>query len=588
MARGKLQGWCEDGNQIVSTSGLSSLTRVQRSFVLNNVAATVTIYLHGTVTIATLYSDMAGTSKANPFVAASSGQWFAYLDQGSYDVVFSGAGIASPFTLSDLRISPIVSVEDFGPIGTANDSATIQSATNSLGSTGGTVLFPFGTYSIATTIVKPRNVIWQGVGVFTGTKLLWTPSTGTAIVEADGNNIVNPSGQIAQMPGGFRDMMIVGPGYTTSAVGILEGGDPANVIVPSTHRGERTHWENIIVQGFADGVRYGNNTYGVEYTSVRITDNNNGINVPSNITTDGFNGGPIPAVFYGGLFNNNHNSSILLDVGFGVWRFFGTGFEYTGPIRNSKNNTLEFHGCLLEKNDLVDVGIAGPFITTQGVGTESTSVLFNGGNLVYSATTGTDAYMFLLGGFATLFVMKGTHINSSHAVTNMLSVSVTSPTTSVIDIDALGNEDGNIASLSTTPYVSAGVVIPYFAKLNGATYTLSGIYVDAGGANGWAASPTVARMRSQTLEYLETATFYNGAREGSGWRMSNTTPYAIQIDVLGRVAIGYNAGSGVPRSALQVANISVFANNAAAIAAGLVAGCVYRNGADPDVLCIVH
>lgn len=34
--------------------------------------------------------------------------------------------------------------------------------------------------------------------------------------------------------------------------------------------------------------------------------------------------------------------------------------------------------------------------------------------------------------------------------------------------------------------------------------------------------------------------------------------------------------------------ISVYANNAAAIAGGLVAGAFYRTGGDPDLLCIVH
>jgi len=34
--------------------------------------------------------------------------------------------------------------------------------------------------------------------------------------------------------------------------------------------------------------------------------------------------------------------------------------------------------------------------------------------------------------------------------------------------------------------------------------------------------------------------------------------------------------------------LAVFANNAAAISGGLVAGQLYRTGADPDVVCVVH
>jgi hypothetical protein len=35
-------------------------------------------------------------------------------------------------------------------------------------------------------------------------------------------------------------------------------------------------------------------------------------------------------------------------------------------------------------------------------------------------------------------------------------------------------------------------------------------------------------------------------------------------------------------------NLQVYANNAAAIAAGLSAGDFYRTGADPDIVCVVH
>jgi hypothetical protein len=39
---------------------------------------------------------------------------------------------------------------------------------------------------------------------------------------------------------------------------------------------------------------------------------------------------------------------------------------------------------------------------------------------------------------------------------------------------------------------------------------------------------------------------------------------------------------------VPVASVPAFANNAAAIAGGMAAGLIYRTGADPDALCIVH
>ena len=35
-------------------------------------------------------------------------------------------------------------------------------------------------------------------------------------------------------------------------------------------------------------------------------------------------------------------------------------------------------------------------------------------------------------------------------------------------------------------------------------------------------------------------------------------------------------------------NLSIYANNAAAITGGLSVGAFYRTGADPDVVCVVH
>jgi hypothetical protein len=39
---------------------------------------------------------------------------------------------------------------------------------------------------------------------------------------------------------------------------------------------------------------------------------------------------------------------------------------------------------------------------------------------------------------------------------------------------------------------------------------------------------------------------------------------------------------------VNIPSLQIFANNAAAIAGGLIQGDLYRTGADPDVVCIVH
>jgi hypothetical protein len=67
--------------------------------------------------------------------------------------------------------------------------------------------------------------------------------------------------------------------------------------------------------------------------------------------------------------------------------------------------------------------------------------------------------------------------------------------------------------------------------------------------------------------------YYNGM--AGGLSIANTT---------NNVGIGID----VATSKLQVVGLPVYANNAAAVAAGLTAGAFYRTGVDPDPVCVVH
>lgn len=99
----KLQGFCEQGGYTVSTGGVASTTKVQKSFP----SCTVTVYNVGTLNLSTIYSDDSATAKANPFTAASTGYWFFYAANGNYDVKFSGGGIPAPFTLGDFQLQDL-------------------------------------------------------------------------------------------------------------------------------------------------------------------------------------------------------------------------------------------------------------------------------------------------------------------------------------------------------------------------------------------------------------------------------------------------------------------------------------------------
>ena len=96
----KVSGYVEQGGQTVTTSGLTSTTKIQRSYP----GAAVTVYQTGTTTLATIYADTLGTLKANPFTADNDGYWFFYAGSGTYDVKFSGGGIATPFTRTGYKV----------------------------------------------------------------------------------------------------------------------------------------------------------------------------------------------------------------------------------------------------------------------------------------------------------------------------------------------------------------------------------------------------------------------------------------------------------------------------------------------------
>lgn len=93
----QIQGFAEQGG--FQPSGISP-NKVQRSFP----AATITVYNAGTTTLASIYSNSAYSSaKANPFVADDKGFYVFHAKPGTYDIVFSDGGIATPFTLGGIN-----------------------------------------------------------------------------------------------------------------------------------------------------------------------------------------------------------------------------------------------------------------------------------------------------------------------------------------------------------------------------------------------------------------------------------------------------------------------------------------------------
>lgn len=132
------------------------------------------------------------------------------------------------------------------------------------------------------------------------------------------------------------------------------------------------------------------------------------------------------------------------------------------------------------------------------------------------------------------------------------------------------------------------------------TYQGLGIAAQPGGGGGY--QYKVANLANLDLGSLPatSGTNYSSAQQnftGSFWNASSAAQadYWTIKNVIGTgttptatLAIGHAGSTGVASIQFPVAAVPVFANNAAALAGGLTAGCHYRTGADPDQLCIVH
>lgn len=148
-------------------------------------SATVTVYLTGTTTPATLYDDTLDppTPKSNPFLTDAYGYYFFYTTSRVDIRVTGGSPSVTPYTLGDAGApgggagSPFFDVTTYGARGDAvtDDTAAIQAAIvaacqtiftdTQFASRAGTVWFPPGRYKITGAITIPsRGIRLLGAG----------------------------------------------------------------------------------------------------------------------------------------------------------------------------------------------------------------------------------------------------------------------------------------------------------------------------------------------------------------------------------------------------------------------------------------
>lgn len=169
----RFSGFVERGNAHALTSLAGASSPFQGSYPL----ATVTVYLPSTLTLATIYSDSSGTSRPNPFTAATDGSYFFYTNEPLVDITFSGGGLASSFTITvsasgtaaatfeiNVKAFPYLAIGD----GVVDDTAAILAAIAAVPATGGRIVIPAGTYKVAgagalfTIATKGTHVVGAG------------------------------------------------------------------------------------------------------------------------------------------------------------------------------------------------------------------------------------------------------------------------------------------------------------------------------------------------------------------------------------------------------------------------------------------
>ncbi len=114
VIKSKYFNYVEKGGKTVKTSP-STQFKLMETYP----QATVTVYLAGTLTLASLWDDRNGlVIKNNPFVADIDSFYYFYVDCGKYDIKFSGTGVAAPYTYGDIFVCGLIGSGDVDNDGT--------------------------------------------------------------------------------------------------------------------------------------------------------------------------------------------------------------------------------------------------------------------------------------------------------------------------------------------------------------------------------------------------------------------------------------------------------------------------------------
>lgn len=118
----RFQDLCKVGGQAATVQGLASSNDLIGSYP----GCTVNVFISGSGTHATIYSDSGMTPLANPFTAdIVTGAFGFYAAAGCYDVVTSGAGMPSPQTASAICLATSVTAGTVTSVTQTNNASSL-------------------------------------------------------------------------------------------------------------------------------------------------------------------------------------------------------------------------------------------------------------------------------------------------------------------------------------------------------------------------------------------------------------------------------------------------------------------------------
>lgn len=184
-AKAKYSDYVKKGGKLVKTSSTTTYKLME-----TYPGSTVGVYLVGTNTLATIYSDSSGTLKTNPFTSDSNAYYEFYANNGRYDIKFSGIGISIPFTKADVVITD--NITTYTCIGT-DDTTGILSAINSLGPITDNIIQLEGTCVLGSQLLLQgkRGIVIQGRtrlgngGGGNQVKIRWNGNTTASVIKLD-------------------------------------------------------------------------------------------------------------------------------------------------------------------------------------------------------------------------------------------------------------------------------------------------------------------------------------------------------------------------------------------------------------------